>query len=159
MSLDTEWAAPKEFTAEVLTSNDMNNYISQNLLYLKQFANIRLASGDLIAGAQHAKIFSWRNTIVSGDIIILLTLISIRTPSTAAAKINVGQSETEVESDNMIDAGALNVSGVLNNIINAGTNGKGAVYVSDDEWITGFEDNSDASTDLVGKYYIFYSEV
>jgi len=41
----------------------------------------------------------------------------------------------------------------------AGTNGLGAVRVADDEWITGFEDNSADPADLVGKYYIFYSEI
>jgi len=121
--------------------------------------NVRVASGSLVAGIQHAKIFSWQNDVVSGDILVWLILISITTPATPAAKINAGQAATEIESDDMIDGGAINAAGTINSIINAGTNGKGAQYVADDEWVTGFEDNSAASTDLVGKYYIFYTKV
>lgn len=121
--------------------------------------NVRCASGVLTAGGQHAKIFSWQNTVVSGGILVHLILTHITTVSTAAAKINVGQAATEIESDNLIDGAALNTLGVRNSIAHPGTNGKGAQYVADDEWITGFEDDSAASTDLVGKYYIFYTKV
>ena len=121
--------------------------------------NVRVASGVLTAGAQHAKIFSWQNTVVSGDIIVWLVTTDITTVSTAAAKINVGQASTEVESDNLIDGAALNTLGVRNSILDEGTNGKGAQHVADDEWITGFEDDSAASTDLVGKFYIFYTKI
>lgn len=121
--------------------------------------NVRVASGTLTAGAQHAEIFSWQNTVVSGDIVIWLILIDITTASTPAAKINCGQAATDIESDDMIDGGALNATGVINSIINPGTNGKGAQHVADDEYVTGYEDNSAASTDLVGKYYIFYTKV
>lgn len=121
--------------------------------------NVRVASGVLTAGIQHAKIFSWQNTVVSGAIVVWLVLIDITTVSTAAAKINVGQAAAEVESDDMIDGAALNVLAVKNSIIDEGTNGKGAQHVADDEWITGFEDDSAASTDLVGKYYIFYTKI
>jgi hypothetical protein len=34
MALDVVWITPKEFTAETGTSSDMNNYVSQLLLYL-----------------------------------------------------------------------------------------------------------------------------
>lgn len=121
--------------------------------------NVRCVSGDLADGVQHAKIFSWQNTEVSGDILVWLVLISITTGSTAAAKINVGSNAAEVESDNMIDGAALNVVKTKNSIIDGGVNGEGAQYVADDEWITGFEDDSEASTDLVGKYYIFYTKI
>lgn len=121
--------------------------------------NVRCASGTLTAGIQHAKIFSWQNTVVSGDIVVWLVLVDITTGATAAAKINAGQAATEIESDNMIDGAVINTTGVRNSIGNPGTNGKGAQHVADDEWITGFEDDSAASTDLVGKYYIFYTKV
>ena len=119
---------------------------------------LKKVSGDLTTGAQHAKMASWQNT-TGGVILVPLILVSITTPATAAAKINAGQAATEIESDNMIDGAAINAAGTPNSIINAGTNGKGAQYVADDEWITFFEDNSAASTDLVGKYYIFYTKV
>jgi len=118
---------------------------------------LKKVSGDLTAGAQHAKMASWQNT-TGGAILVPLILVSITTPATAAAKINAGQAATEIESDDMIDGAAINAAGTPNSIINAGTNGKGAQYVADDEWITFFEDNSAASTDLVGKYYIFYTK-
>lgn len=121
--------------------------------------NIRVASGTLTAGAQHAKIFSWQNTVVSGDIIVHLILIDVTTVSTAAAKINAGQAATEIESDDLIDGAALDALGVRNSIKDGGTNGKGAQHVADDEWITGYEDDSGASTALVGKYYIFYTKI
>lgn len=121
--------------------------------------HVRIASGTLTAGIQHAKIFSWQNTVVSGDILVWLVTTDITTVSTAAAKINVGQAATEIESDNLIDGAALNTLGVRNSIGHPGTNGKGAQHVADDEWITGFEDDSAASTGLVGKYYIFYTKV
>jgi hypothetical protein len=121
--------------------------------------NIRIAYGDLAAGSQHAKIFSWQNTVVSGSILVHLVLINVTTPATAAAQINVGSAGTEIESDNLIDGCLINATGVKNTIKNIGTNGLGAVLVADDEWITGFEDDTAASTDLVGKYYIFYTKV
>lgn len=121
--------------------------------------HIRVVHGTLTAGVQHAKIFSWQNTEVSGDILVWLILISITTQAAAAAKINAGQAATEIESDDMIDGAALNAVAIINSIINAGTNGKGAQYVADDEWITGYEDDSAASTGLVGKYYIFYTKI
>jgi len=121
--------------------------------------NIRIASGNLTAGAINTKIFSWQNTVVSGVIIVHLILIDVTTVSTAAANINVGQAATEVASDNLIDGAALNTLGVRNSVANGGTNGKGAQRVADDQWITGFEDNSFASTGLVGKYYIFYTKI
>ena len=61
--------------------------------------NVRVVNGALADGIQHAKIFSWQNTDVSGDIIVWLIVVSIVTPSTAAAKINVGQAATEIESE------------------------------------------------------------
>lgn len=121
--------------------------------------NIRCASGDLSPGAQHAKIFSWQNTVVSGAIIVHKVLIDVTTVASAAAKINVGQASTEVESDNLIDGAALDALGVRNSMIDAGTNGKGAQHVADDEWITGWEDNSASPSGLVGKYYIFYTKI
>ena len=121
--------------------------------------NIRVASGTLTAGIQHAKIFSWQNTVVSGDIIVHMILVDVTTVSTAAAKINAGQAATEIESDDLVDGAALDALGVRNSTIDAGANGKGAQHVAVDEWITGFEDSSADSTDLVGKYYIFYSKV
>ena len=121
--------------------------------------NVRVVNGALAAGVKHAKIFSWQNTDVSGDIIVWLVATSIVTPSTAAANINVGQAAAEIESDDLIDAAALNVAATKNSIIDAGVNGKGAQYVADDEWITGFEDDSAASTALVGEYYIFYTKI
>lgn len=121
--------------------------------------NVRVASGTLTAGAIHTKIFSWQNTVVSGAIVVHLILIDVTTISTAAAKINAGQAATEIESDDMMDGAALNATGVRNSIIDGGANGKGAQHVADDEWITGYEDNSAASTGLVGKYYIFYTKI
>jgi len=119
---------------------------------------VTVASGSLTAGIQHAKIFSWQNTAASASIIVHKVLINITTGSSAAAKINVGQAATEVESDNLIDGAALDSIDILNNYDDQGGNGTGAVLVADDQWITGYEDNSAASTGLVGKYYIFYTK-
>ena len=121
--------------------------------------NARVVNGDLTAGVPHAKIFSWQNTTVSGDVLVWLALISVTTQSTASARINVGQAATEIESDDLIDGGSLAAAGTINSIIDAGTNGKGAQYVADDEWITGYEDNTASSTGLVGEYYIFYTKI
>ena len=116
-----------------------------------------LVPGSLSESGQHGKIFSWQNTY-GYSIIITQVFIEKITGSTAAAKINVGQSATEAESDNLIDGAALQGTGVLNLIKNSGTNGLGNVVVADDEWITGFEDNSADPDGLVGKYYIYYVE-
>lgn len=119
--------------------------------------NILVASGDLTAGAQHAKIFSWKNDLVGGSILVFLVVIDITTPSAAAALLNVGQAATEVESDNLMDGVGLSVAAVLNSLAEVAKPAcKGVVKVADDEYITGFEDDTAASTDLVGKYYIFY---
>ena len=121
--------------------------------------NVRCINGALAESGQNAKIFSWQNTVVSGDIIVWLIVVSITTQSTAAAKINCGQAATEIASDDMIDGCALNTTGAKNSIIDHGTNGKGAQYVADDQWITGFEDNTADPADLVGEYYIFYTKI
>ena len=119
---------------------------------------LKKVSGSLTAGAQNAKIFSWQNT-TGGVVLVFLVGVDVTTGAAAAAQINVGQAATEIASDTLIDGAVLNTTGVKNNIKNGGTNGLGAVHVADDEWITGYEDNTAASTSLVGKYYIFYTKV
>ena len=116
-----------------------------------------LVTGALSETGQHAKIFSWQNTF-GYSIIITQIFIEKTTGSTAAAKINVGQAATEIESDNLIDGASLQGTGVLNLIKRSGTNGLGSVVVADDEWITGYEDNSADPDGLVGNYYIYYVE-
>lgn len=120
---------------------------------------IIVESGMLTAGAQHAKIFAWQNTKVGGAVLVIRVLIHITTPATAAARINVGHAVTDSEADNLIDGGALDAVDILDNIDNQGTNGTSAVLVDDDEYVTGYEDDSAASTDLVGRYYICYTPV
>lgn len=120
---------------------------------------MKIATGALAESGQNSKIFSWQNTIVSADVIVHKILIDITTPSALAAQINVGQNAAEVVSDNMIDGQLLNAALVLNSMITPGANGEGAVHVADDEWITGYEDNTADPANLVGKYYIYYTEV
>ena len=120
---------------------------------------VTVVSGSLTAGAQNAKVFSWQNTSASASILVHKVLINITTGSTLAAQLNVGQAATEIESDNLIDGVLLNAVDVLNNFEDKGTNGSCAILVADDQWVTGFEDDTAASTDLVGKYYIFYTGV
>lgn len=122
--------------------------------------NVRVAYGDLVStNGQAGKIFSWQNTVVSADILVWLVLINITTGATAAAKINVGQNAAEATSDNLIDGASLQAVDVLNNHEDQGGNGSVAKLVADDEWVTGYEDNSADPADLVGKYYIFYTEI
>ncbi len=122
--------------------------------------NVYVASGNLTAGVQNAKIFSWQNTVVSGDILVFLVIVDITTGSTAAATIDVGEAATEVRSDNLMDGEALTNIASMNSIEGAGAaSALGVRRVADDQWITGFEGNVDASTDLVGKYYILYALV
>jgi len=116
------------------------------------------ASGNLTAGIQAAKIFAWKNE-TGGSVIVQRVIINATTASTPAAKINVGQSAADAASDNLIDGAALDSIDSFDNIDSQGTNGQSTVVVADDEYITGYEDNSAASTDLVGKYYVYYTAV
>lgn len=119
---------------------------------------LKWVEGDLTAGIQHARIFSWQNT-TGYPVLVLSAIVKIDVVSTAAAKINVGSAVNEVESDNIIDGAALDSLGVRNHIHDAGTNGLGSVRVGSNEWVTGYEDDSAASTDLVGQYYILYKKL
>lgn len=124
--------------------------------------NIRVAKVALAESGQNAKIASWQNTVVSGDILVHGILFHITTPSAAAAKVNAGHAATEIASDDMIDGAALDSAAgtVLNSAFQAGVgNALGAVQVLDDEWITFFEDNSADPVNLVGYAYIFYTTI
>jgi hypothetical protein len=123
---------------------------------------IRVVNGALVStNGQNGKIFGWQNTVVSGTILVHKILIYITTPATAAANINVGHNAADATSDDLIDGADLDgtAGDVKNSVKDAGTNGLGAVQVLDDEWITGYEDNTADPADLVGEYYIFYTTI
>lgn len=118
---------------------------------------MKVVSGTLTAALQNAKIFSWRNTEASAAVIIHLVVIDVVTPSSLGAKIDVGIASTEVTAATLINDKLLSSAGTFSNY--DATSGIGADNCADDYYVTGFESNVAAATGLVGKYYIFYTEV
>lgn len=117
---------------------------------------LRLATGSLAPSGQNAKIFSWQNTVVSADIVVILVFVDITTAG-GAGQLDVGVNAAEATDNDLINGGDLTTIDVLTS--NDATIGGNARHCADDEWVTGFEDNTGNPAGLIGKYYIYYVKV
>jgi len=121
---------------------------------------VKVASGDLAAGAANAFAFAWQNP-EPGKILVKRVMVDVTTAGgTATAVIDVGSAASATtHSDNLIDGADLNAIALYDNINDAGTNGKSKQKVDEKggttDYITG-QILTEAASSLAGKYYIEY---
>lgn len=131
------------------TTTELNHL--DNADRLKKTIKVALAASDAAAG-----VFSWQNTEEAADIIVTDVIIDLTTASSGACTVNVGQASSAAASDNLIDGLDVNAAaGVFDSVTEAGTNGKTAVKVADDEYVTASVATG-ASAGLAGNAYITY---
>lgn len=122
--------------------------------------NIKVARVPLTAVDSAGGLFAWQNKDRK-DVIVERIFLDITTPSSGACVADVGQTATSATtlSDNLIDGQSLATAAkVLDNINDAGTNGKSKQKVASGKWVTGSV-ASGASAGVVGYAYIHYFTV
>ncbi len=118
---------------------------------MEKVIKVALADADTGGG-----VFSWRNTEESADVLVTRLVIDLTTAASGACTLDCGQAATSVISDNLIDALDTNAAtGVFDSVTEAGTNGKTAVKVADDAFVTGSM-KTGAAAGTAGSAYIFY---
>lgn len=120
---------------------------------------IKVVKGDLVAGAVNTYPFTWQNP-ESSAILVQRVIVDVVTDSTAASLMDVGVVANATSTAALIfDNLPLTTVGIYDHTLVAGT-GLGGVHKVDanggtNDWITG-KATAEASTALVGKYYIEY---
>jgi hypothetical protein len=114
-------------------------------------ARVALADADTL--------FSWANPEAT-SIIVTRVILDITTASSAACTIDVGTTATTstTSSENLIDSQSLATIAVLDNLGNAGTNGKARQKLAAGKWVTGTK-ASGATAGIVGFAYIHYHTI
>jgi hypothetical protein len=114
-------------------------------------ARVALAASDTGGG-----IFAWQNP-EAGSIHVVRVVLDVTTPSSGACTADIGTTATNAttSSDNLIDGVSLATAGLLDNLGDAGTNGKAKQKLAAAKWVTGSR-ASGASSGLVGYALIHY---
>ena len=101
-------------------------------------------------------VLSWANP-ESSDIIITRLVVNVTTASTGASTIDFGTTATTAttSSDNLIDGVSGASIAALDNLQDAGTNGKQLQKLASGKWVTGTQASGDI-TGIVGFAYIHY---
>ena len=122
---------------------------------------INVATGSLTAGSDGDIAFAWQNPHATA-IIVERVVVDVTTAGAATSDVNVGAAETavEVDQDDLIDGGAIDAIDTIDNISEAGTNGKATQRIDANggthDYITGTIETADAPA-LVGTYRVIYS--
>lgn len=116
---------------------------------------VKVVSGDLVAGAQQAKIFGWQNNL-GVPVLVIEAIVNVTTGSAVLSRIDVGHSVGDATSDDLMDGNAINGVVDVNSHDNQGANGQFHQLCPDGEWITGYEANVGPSTGMVGRYYLAF---
>jgi hypothetical protein len=117
-----------------------------------KIAKVALAAVDTGGG-----LFAWANP-EAGAIIVQRVTLDVTTNTSGACTANIGTTATSAttSSDNLIDGVSLATAAkVVDNLGDAGTNGKTRQKLAAGKWVTGSVD-SGASAGLVGFAYIEY---
>lgn len=118
----------------------------------------KVAIKALTGATVHAGTVGWANP-ESTDILVSRVLLNITTASTGACTLNVGVGATATTADDtLIDGPSVATAALLDNLNDAGTNGKSRKIVPSGYYVTVTEASGDA-TGLVGKLYITYHAV
>lgn len=128
--------------------------LNTNLTSLPKVTKVALAIATTAAG-----MLNWVNP-ESGAIIVQTVAIDITTAASAALTIDVGvaTSGTGISNDTIIDGASLAAAGVLDSIINKGTNGTAPIKVPAGQYVTGTA-GTVATDSVVGNVYIQYIPV
>ena len=119
--------------------------------------NLKIAKTVLAAVDTAGGLFSWQNP-EGKSIFVTRVLLDVKTPSSGACTADVGTTATSgtTLSDNLIDGASLATAAkLLDNLGDAGTNGKTKQKLAAGKWVTGSV-ASGASAGLVGDAYIEY---
>lgn len=119
--------------------------------------NLKIVRVPLTAVDTPGGLFSWQNP-EGKSIIVDRVLLDITTPSSGACTADVGTTATSgtTLSDNLIDGASLaSAAKQLDNLGDAGTNGKAKQKLAAGKWVTGSV-ASGASAGVVGYAYIHY---
>lgn len=119
--------------------------------------NVKVAKVPLTAVDTAGGLFAWQNKDAK-DVIVQRIILDITTPSSGACTANIGQTATSsvTSSNNLIDGASLaSAAKLLDNLGDAGTNGKAKQKVASGKWVTGSV-ASGASAGVVGNVYIEY---
>jgi hypothetical protein len=125
---------------------------------------LKCASGNLGIVAGNGYVFTWQNPEANA-IIIMEVIVTVVTASTAAATLDVDVVANAASNGATIfSAIALNGATTYfsSHTIGGGGNEKPHVCAENGgalDWVTGYESANQATTGLVGKYYIYYTEV
>lgn len=116
----------------------------------RQMAKVALTASDAAAG-----LFSWQNPEL-GPILVTRLVLDITTPSSGACTADCGVAATAILNDTLMDGVSLATAAkVVDNINDAGTNGKARQRVVTSGFVTGSV-ASGASAGLVGAALIEY---
>lgn len=117
---------------------------------------VRVARVALAAVDTGGGVFAWQNP-ESTSIIISRVILDVTTQSAGACTVDVGTTATNAttSSDNFIDGASVAAVALLDNLGDAGTNGKAKQKLASGKWVTGSR-ASGASSGLVGYAYIYY---
>jgi hypothetical protein len=101
-------------------------------------------------------VFSWQNP-EGARIVIDRVVLDITTQSTGASTIDIGATVTSAttSADNLIDGVSGATAGTLDNVLNAGTNGRSRQALASGGWVTASQATG-AVAGLVGNAYIHY---
>ena len=142
-------------TEEVLLKlgGHKSSSVSEPIYKVAQIAKMPLADTADTGGA----VLSWQNN-TGGDIIITRFALDVTTKSTGASTIDAGTTATNAttSSDNLVDGldtGAA--AGYFDNVVNAGTNGKGGQRLASGKWLT-VSRASGAVAGLAGYAYVHF---
>ena len=140
------------------STEEVQQYVQKQFLVIKGLNKKRIVSRDLNAIDSPGGVFNFVNS-TKRDFIITRVIVSLSTPSTGAATLDVGASSSATtSSDNLIDGLDINgASGLFDNFTNPGGNGLNMVTVPKGEFVTG-SIASGASAGLVGTVYIEFIE-
>lgn len=109
----------------------------------------------ITASSGNAGMFSIANPTGATAVIERLAL-DITTASTVAGAVNVGVTTASASADTLIDGGTSSVTGVFDNITDAGTNGGATVKWTSTQYITGTCASALATTSFVGSVGVWY---
>jgi hypothetical protein len=121
--------------------------------------SIKVAKVALAAVGTGGGILAWQNP-EAGSIHVLRVVLDVTTQTSGACTADVGTTATNAttSSDNLIDGVSLAAAGLLDNLGDAGSNGKTRQKLATGKWVTASV-ASGTVTALVGFAYIHYVNV
>jgi hypothetical protein len=117
---------------------------------------VKVAKVSLAAVGTGGGLFAWQNP-EAGAVHVLRVVLDVTTATSGACTADVGTTATNAttSSDNLIDGVSLAATGLLDNLGDAGTNGKAKQRLAAGKWVTGSV-ASGSVTGLAGSAFVHY---